>query len=262
MFPCSQSSARLNKICYETGHYKIGFPCPWSFKKPFLSPSPHWICLFWTQSVRCDRSFSERLDGWQHLLGTIAAYQRSPRPAFSLASHYTLTASIASVHHGPYIPFLLLPMEYLRGCGFSDSAVPPNRGRTPQILWLVVTCLQEGSDSHSTSRTVETVCTRWVGFVHVFKMAALSFCLVLDPPPVSKPQKLGVHGEKMLPHSWAALLGLCEESQANQPSSNFRNRAVVAQLCVCCKEHALLCFPWKDRSSFFSENQNNNKCSK
>lgn len=115
----------------------------------------------------------------------------------------------------------------------------------------------------STSRTAETLCTRWVGFVPVFKMGALSFCLVLDPPPVSKPQNLGVHGEKMLPHSWAALLGLCEESQANQPSSNFRNRAVVAQLYVCCKEHALLCFLWKDRSRFFSENQNNNnKCSK
>lgn len=151
MFPCSHSSARLNKTRYETGHYKIDSPFPWSFKRPFLSPSPHWICRFWTQSVRCDHSFSERLHRWQRLLGTIAAHHRSQRSAFSLASHYALRASITAISHGPYIPFLLLPMEYLRECGFSDSALPPKRGRILQILSLVVTCLQGGSDSHSSS---------------------------------------------------------------------------------------------------------------
>lgn len=110
------------------------------------------------------------------------------------------------------------------------------------------------------SRGMETPCTRWVGFIPVFKMAALSSCLILNPPPVSEPQKLGVQGAKMLPHSWAALLELCEGSQAHQPSSNCRNIAVVAQLYLCCKEHSLLCFSWKDRSrGFFSKNWNKTK---
>lgn len=75
------------------------------------------------------------------MLGTTAAHHRPLRPTFSFVSCYTLKASIVSIGHGPYIPFLLLLMEYLRGCGFSDLAVVPNIGRTLQILRLVIACL-------------------------------------------------------------------------------------------------------------------------
>lgn len=125
MFPCSHSSARLNKASYETGHYKIG--PPWSFKKPFLSPSPHWTFLFWTHSVRCGHSFSERLEGQKCFLVTTAALQRFQSPAFSLCSNSTSTGSMSCPSHGPLQAFLPLPGEYWRGHGLPDLAISLNR---------------------------------------------------------------------------------------------------------------------------------------
>lgn len=170
MFPCSHSSARLNKTSYETGHYKIGPPFPWSFKKPFLSPSPHWTCVFWTHSVRCVHSFSERLEGHKCFLLTTAALQRFQSPAFSLASHSTCTRSTASLSHGPLQAISAPPSGVLEGPWVSSHF--PQQGRTTQVLWLELTCLQEGCDSPFSSFPVvwkpfawdeldSYLCVRW-----------------------------------------------------------------------------------------------------
>lgn len=145
MFPCSHSSARLNKASYETGHYKIG--PPWSFKKPFLSPSPHWTFLFWTHSVRCGHSFSERLEGQKCFLVTTAALQRFQSPAFSLCSNSTSTGSMSCPSHGPLQAISAPPRGVLEGPWASRLGHFSQQGRTMQILWLEFTCLQEGCDS-------------------------------------------------------------------------------------------------------------------
>lgn len=185
MFSCSHSSARLNKTSYEIGHYKIGPPFLWSFKKPFLLSSPHWICLFWTRSVRCGHSFSERLEGQQCLLVITAAFQvlLSALPVIPRVqdpqswSLQAISAPPSGVLEVPW--FSRLDHSPQQGKDPADPLAAVNL--PPGRLWFPLFLIPSSA---------ETLCIRWVGFSPVCEMAPLIFSLVLDPPPVSKPKCL------------------------------------------------------------------------